>query len=207
MGFRVLSVVFAVLLAANYGLTEESLVLADKPKLSIYVTSRCGDTINFITTKFYPVYQELGSELDIQFIPWGKSQRNPDGSITCQFGETDCAANRLQLCALFLIGSDQQKVADYINCEYSTLSSVSMDFTCVKQVGLIEEHAKECYDSALGTELLGLAESKTGTITMVFVPTIVLNDNYDAGNQSAAFNDFRGFVCGILQQTNPNACR
>jgi len=198
--------VLVVLLAASYGLAEESLVLADKPKLSFYVTSRCSDTINFITTKFYPVYQELGSELNIQFIPWGKSQRNSDGSITCQFGETDCAANRLQLCALFLIEGDQQKIADYMNCEFSTLSSVSLDFTCIKQVGLIEEHAQECFDSALGTELLGLAESKTGEITMVFVPTIVLNDKYDATNQSSAFDDFRGFVCGILQQTNPNAC-
>lgn len=204
MGFRFVGF-YVVLLAANYGLTAE--IDGMMGRISFAITSQCSDAIDFITNKFYPVYQELGTEMDIEFIPWGKSTRD-NGTVVCQFGEVDCSANRFQSCALFFLGIDQERMAEYINCEYSTQSSMELDFTCVRQVGLTEDWIQECYDSRLGDGLQDRAEQWTTNIigTVDFVPTITYNYIYNDTIQDTAYSDFRGFVCGLLEELNSTAC-
>lgn len=204
MGLRVVSVLFGVLLAATCVLAQET--RAEKLDVSFYITSLCSDTRRFITLQVAPVYEELKANLSVSFVPWGKTRREADGSLTCQFGPDDCAANRLQSCVLDQLVDDQQKIVDYMNCEFLTLASTTLDYTCVREAGLSEAAVKQCFDSPLADGLQLIAQKRTSEITMVFVPTIVFNSTYSVENQNAAFADFRGFVCDLLQETNPSAC-
>ncbi|XP_077292455.1 gamma-interferon-inducible lysosomal thiol reductase-like [Arctopsyche grandis] len=188
------------LLAANANVQKET-----KLKFSFYITSQCRDTINFVTRQLHPTYQELKDYLDVEFVPWGKSRRN-NGSITCQFGPTDCVANKIQSCVLSILGNDQAKQVDYINCEMSNLSAVQQDYSCAISVGVGADIAKQCFDSTLGDQLQEQAEKKTGTITMVFVPTIVYNDVYSVQVQNAAFANFKQYACSLLKDESPVAC-
>jgi interferon, gamma-inducible protein 30 len=179
---------------------------ATKLNFGFYITSRCRDTINFVTTQLNSAYGELNEYFNVEFVPWGKTRRNPDGSLTCQFGPTDCDANRIQSCVLNLIGDDQAKQMEYINCEMTNLSAVDQNYQCAIDVGIAESEARACFDSALGDELQAQAEAKTNNITMIFVPTIVKDRVYDVDVQDAAFANFKGYVCSLLVEENPPAC-
>lgn len=200
--FLVLAFVAAVALSTVEANEENK---ATKLKFSFYVTSQCRDTINFITRQLHPTYQELSEYLNVEFVPWGKSRRNND-TITCQFGPTDCVANKIHSCVLNLLGNDQAKMVDYMNCEMSTLSAVQQNYACATSVQVSEAQAKQCFESQLGNDLQAEAERKTGTITMVFVPTIVYNDVYSAQVQNAAFANFKNYACSLLTDEKPAAC-
>lgn len=199
--FLILAFVAVVALSTVEAKNEK----ATKLKFSFYITSQCRDTINFVTRQLHSTYQELSEYLDVEFVPWGKSRRSND-TITCQFGPTDCVANKIQSCVLNLLGNDQAKMVDYINCEMSTLSATTQNYACATSVQVSEAQAKQCYESQLGDDLQAEAERKTGTITMVFVPTIVYNDVYSSQVQNAAFANFKNYVCSLLTDENPAAC-
>lgn len=178
---------------------------SSKLQFGFYITSQCKATMKFITTQLYPTYQELGEHFSVEFVPWGKTKRLDNGTLDCQFGPTDCAANRLQLCALSKLGTDQPKMMEYINCEMSTLSSVSQNYTCVSQVGLSASAVQDCVDSAEGDALEIEAEGKTSKIVVVYLPTVVRNGNYSPFVQMGK-KDFKKYVCKFLKNENLPAC-
>lgn len=168
-----------------------------KLKISFYISSLCKDSKRFLTEKFYPVYQELKDYLDVEFIPWGKAKRDEEG-IKCQFGEADCKANKIQSCALHLMGNDQERQVEYLACEFVNMFSTQGSYQCAEGTGLSTPLVQECAELGLGDALQRVAEQKTATITMIFVPTIVYSDHYDQRIQDMAFTDFRKTTCAFL---------
>lgn len=168
-----------------------------KLKISFYISSLCKDSKRFLTEKFYPVYQELKDYLDVEFIPWGKARRDA-GGITCQFGEADCKANKIQSCALHLMGNDQDRQVEYLACEFVNMFSTQGSYQCAEGAGLSAREVQECAELGLGDALQRAAEQKTTTIPMNFVPTIVYGNHFDQQIQDMAFADFRKTTCAFL---------
>lgn len=168
-----------------------------KLKISLYISSLCKDSKRFLTEKFYSAYQELKDYLDVEFIPWGKAKRDEAG-IKCQFGEADCKANKIQSCALHLMGNDQRRQVEYLACEFVNMFSTQGSYQCVEGAGLSGLLVQECAELGLGDALQRVAEQKTAAIPMHFVPTIVYSNHFDQQIQDMAFADFRKTTCAFL---------
>lgn len=175
-----------------------------KIKVSTYSTAGCGDTVNFITQQLAPVYTEFGEFLDLEFVPWGRTVRNADGSLSCQFLERDCWANRLQRCVLDLLKDNQAAQMHYMNCEFTTPypSFLQGTYICAQAVGVSLVDVDVCVATAAGDPLDAVAEALTQQPmqTTNFVPAIVFNDQIDTSLHTQARTSLRSMVCFALAQ-------
>lgn len=81
--------------------------------MDILYESLCPDSVNFISMQLAPLYEEFKHNLDINFVPFGKSS-SPEVSgeqeWMCQHGPDECLGNRIQSCMLAQFPGDQDKV-------------------------------------------------------------------------------------------------
>lgn len=175
-----------------------------KIKITTVTTAGCSDTVSFITQQLAPVYSEFGQFLDLEFVPWGRTQRNADGSLTCQFGVRDCWANRLHRCVLDQLKDNQAAQMHYMNCEFtSPYPSFSQGtYICAQAVGVSLVDVDVCLATAVGDPLDAAAESLSQQPMQVinFVPAIVFNDQIDTELHTQARTSLRTLVCFALAQ-------
>lgn len=114
-------------------------------------------------------------------------------------GVRECDGNRFQSCGLDVIGhEDQDKQTDFVICAMDHHKDPN---NCAKNLGLDMNKVNECNNGARGIELQLEAEEKSQKIieTSGFVPTIVYNGKYKAGDLWESLEDFEGVAKGKIQ--------
>lgn len=114
-------------------------------------------------------------------------------------GVRECEGNRYQACVLDVIGKDDQdKRTDFVIC--------AMDFNrnpqnCAKNLGLDANKISICYDGERGTQLQLEAEEYSREIIAAsgFVPTIVYNRKYKAGEFWESLEDFENVASNKIK--------
>lgn len=162
----------------------------------------CKDTQNFITKQLYPVYMELRDYISVEYVLWGKSKYE-NGGVTCQFGDDDCWANRIQRCALDGLLGNEDKQMDYMFCEYLTKAAINKSYECVYNNGLNPQMIDYCINSERGVGFEFEAAQRTIPLQITFVPTIVYGGQFEDALSKIAFKDFRSTTCSILQKYYP----
>lgn len=123
-----------------------------------------------------------------------------DTKICCSFellvsvlGVRECEGNMFQSCVLDVIGDDQDKQTSFVIC--------AMDFNknppnCAQNMGLDMTKVNDCTNGPRGTKLQLEAEEFSRHIIgkSAFVPTIVFQGAYKAGDQWGAIEDFETVV-------------
>lgn len=184
-------------------------------KISVVTTAGCTDTVYFIKEQLLPTYAEFGRFLEVEFHPWGRTVKNSDESLTCQFGPQDCWANRVHRCALNLLSENQDAQVAYMGCEFHDFLSrpAFLDGTlyCGFIAGLNRVSLNICVTTPLGEPLDYVAKqaSKIPMEVINFVPAIVFNDNPDVDLWREAFLNLRDTVCKLLTEdpsTGINEC-
>ncbi|XP_077291922.1 GILT-like protein 1 [Arctopsyche grandis] len=203
---RHLIVAIFLLIAPTYISGFGFVTRGGKLHISLYVSSMCKDSQNFITKQVYPVYNELKEYIDVEFVPWGKATTDGSGSIKCQFGARDCDGNKLQSCVMHLLGNDVEKHVHYMNCEYATMAATVGNYQCAYESGISPITANQCFETRLGENLQRYAHAKTSDKVVTFVPTVEYNGVYDKEVSMGAFRDFRGVTCLYLNAMYPGIC-
>lgn len=173
-----------------------------KIKMTIVTTAGCGDTVNFITKQLSPVYDKFSEHLILEFVPWGRTRRNRNGGLVCQFGTKDCFANRVHRCTLDMLKNNQYNQVKYMVCEFSLRSAYkNADLTCAKNAGVNLSELESCVKTPKGDILDAEDEAKAAEPMRVvnFVPAIAFNGVSDYSVQRAARTDLKTLVCGALQ--------
>lgn len=177
-------------------------VVNEKIKVTVGTASGCSDTVSFISNHLVEAYRLYGEFLDIEFVPWGRTQW-VDGVFTCQFREPDCWANRLHRCVLNMLKDNQDAQVHYMACEFSSPfpSFVQGSYLCAQAVGLNLIAVDYCV-SHPGDELDEKAQAaaqapmQPGAIN--FVPYIMFNDVISRPVHDEARIRFVSMICFAL---------
>ncbi|XP_047513666.1 GILT-like protein F37H8.5 [Pieris napi] len=168
-----------------------------KIKLEIGVTSRCGDAHDFINA-FAPVYEKYERFLDVEFVPWARTQR-VENELRCQFGVEDCWANRVQRCVLDAL-PDRRSAVEYMLCEFTRpLPAYSGSYSCARAMGLRLVDVDYCV-STTGEDLDRRYEAKaTEPMRIVgFVPYVVVNGVADFALSESVRLGAERVICAAL---------
>jgi hypothetical protein len=92
-----------------------------------------------------------------------------------------------------VIRDDQDKQTSFVNCAMDFAKNPS---NCAQNLGLDMGKVNDCADGERGTQLQLEAEerSRDAIAKSGFVPTIVFNNQYKAGDFWASLDDFEGVV-------------
>ncbi|CAG9810709.1 unnamed protein product [Chironomus riparius] len=169
---------------------------AGKLKVTIYYESECRFSKEFIQSQLKPNYYNFKDYVNFVYVPFGKSSHTdtPDGkaNFTCQHGPLECYGNVWELCALDMIGPDQDRQTAFVICD---MNPDRVREQCTIDAGLKVPEVQYCVESR-GYTLELLAEQVTAPILAQSgkVPTIVYNDIFNMTEYGAAFADFQGFT-------------
>ncbi|CAG9134878.1 hypothetical protein JYU34_017620 [Plutella xylostella] len=196
---------FGLVLLLAASISGQSIDTKDgKIKITTVTTAGCGDTVHFITQRLNPVFNEYKDYLELEFIPWGRTRRNSDGSLTCQFGTRDCWANRVHRCTLNLLKGDQAAQMSYMNCEFSDPRPAYLlgSYTCAGSAGVSLVDLDRCVSTSEGDDLEYEAQEAAAAPMQAinFVPAIVFNDEINYDNHFHARGFLRSMICFALER-------
>ncbi|XP_030028605.2 GILT-like protein 1 [Manduca sexta] len=167
----------------------------DKIKITIGTTAGCSNTAKFINEQLVHTYKQYKDNLEIEFVPWGRTVRDVTGALSCQYGKKDCWANRLQRCVLNLL-KDTTAQLNYMQCEFSRPfpSYVQNNYRCARTAGVYKP-ALQCMNRGFA-ELDRAAEEKARLPMQLinYVPSISINDIHDSGVHNAAIAGLSEFI-------------
>ncbi|XP_055587220.1 GILT-like protein 1 [Uranotaenia lowii] len=195
-----------------------------KVPVNIYYESLCPDSAKFINEQLYPVAKQFRSNLDLKFIPYGKSTYRTQGSevqFDCHHGPNECYGNKVHACALYHIqGNSYQPnntkealVLEYVNCLMERAQFKDGVFPGKACADAFEIHNYEtietCANSTEGSSLLRNYGDETEKLLkggLKNVPTIAFKQTFDSDNQNLAIQNFRAALCKNLNPS-PVECR
>lgn len=169
---------------------------AEKLKVTIYYESECRYSKEFIQDQLKPNYLTFKEYADFVYVPFGKSvstkTANGKAEFTCQHGPLECYGNVYELCAIDLIGPNQDRLTEFVICD---MNPDRVREKCTKEVDLKVKEVEHCIETR-GYILELLAEQATAPIIEQSgkVPTVVYNDNFNMTEYGSAIQDFEGFT-------------
>ncbi|XP_049872605.1 GILT-like protein F37H8.5 [Pectinophora gossypiella] len=176
-----------------------------KVKITVGTTSGCSDTMNFITNQLVDTYNTYKDFMEVEFVPWGRTRYEPDGSMWCQFNHVghDCFANRLHRCVLDHLRGDQDAQVEYMACEFAPPYPAFQhrSYACVQSAGLPVVPIDHCVDSS-GQDLDDAAQAAAAEPMQIinFVPSIHFNDVIDRSVHDQARRRLKSMICFALAE-------
>lgn len=195
--FSKILLIFAIYYAAQ-------IISGEKLKVTIYYESECRYSKEFFQMQIAPSYQFFRDKVVFVFVPFGKSYRvsTSDGSIdfTCQHGPIECYGNVWELCALDMIGPNQDIQAAFVFCD---MSENRVREECTTNAGLNVLDVQHCVETR-GHILELQAENVTAPVIAKSgkVPTIEYNGTYEESEYFGAYNNFTEFTIYKLSTMN-----
>ncbi|XP_022119431.2 GILT-like protein 1 [Pieris rapae] len=169
-------------------------------KVQIGGTAGCPHVARYIRESVTPVFAKYGRFLDIEFVPWGKTRR-VEGRLECQFGATDCWANRLHRCALDFLKSNQTAAMSYLNCEFTEpRPGFTGSYHCAVRAGLRLVDVDNCMATSKGDALELPAEAAAAEPIATFnsIPYTVINGLIDRAVTQQSSRRLESVICFAL---------
>ncbi|KAI5639852.1 gamma interferon inducible lysosomal thiol reductase (GILT) domain-containing protein [Phthorimaea operculella] len=171
-----------------------------KIKIQVVTTAGCSTTVRFVNDQLVPAYWQYKDFLEVEFVPWGRTRYDENGTMVCQFGDNDCWANRVHRCALNLL-DDQDFRMHYMNCEFSSPHPAFLQhrYTCAETLGISLVALDHCVTST-GRPLDDLAQEKAQLPMQIIdmVPAITFNDVIDVDAHAQARQRLSSMICFAL---------
>lgn len=177
---------------------------SQKIPIEIIYESLCPDSLNFITSQLYTSKDLIKDYFSVNFIPFGKSYNQNQVNFICQHGPQECLGNKIQSCALSQL-NDLNKQIEFVNC-FMNFFSIDREEECFEPNGLNETNINNCVRSNLGTRLQLDAETQQSKYKgrFRFIPTIIINNEFDQQIQDNSLIDFREVLCTFIKKINAN---
>jgi interferon gamma-inducible protein 30 len=177
-----------------------SAILADKPKIDVFVESLCPDCQGFIENSFKQ-YQTNESRLelaDVTFFPYGNAKETFDGSkwiFTCQHGPNECYGNIIETCARDQLQKDDFNT--FMVCLEADITKTGKDFnkslanclTNPDEIGVITQ----CAEGDMGNQLEH--EVAQATPQHDYVPWVVVNGVHDVDAENQILDNMVKYLC------------
>lgn len=149
-------------------------------KITLIYEALCPYCQKFIANQLGSVFNQYQGQFTLELVPWGNSRILRDGSFSCNHGQKECDANRLQSCVL-----DVLKVKGglpFIVCFEKQIQHYSVDHSmqlCNAFIRSSYRQIRHCYDGSRGIQLQQEAAHKTMSTRphpILEVPYLLIND-------------------------------
>lgn len=195
--FACLSVVFNCATAVDLESVD------GKIKITVGTTAGCSATVAFINNHLVETYETYREFLELEFVPWGRTTYNDDGTMECQFGSSDCFANRVHRCALDLLSGNQDAQMFYMTCEFTSPFPAYRNgsYLCAQSVSINLVDLDYCVSTT--GHVLDLASQEAAREPMEIIdliPTVHFNDVVDLPLRIQAVRRLKSMVCFALAE-------
>lgn len=184
-----------------------------KINVMIGTTSGCSDAARYMS-KVRSTYDRFKDFVNFEFVPWGRTVREGNGTLTCQFGPRDCWANRVHRCALQMLRGNADAQLRYLECEFSPPypAFYQGSIICAYAAGLNVVDMDICIRTSVGDDLEVPAEeiSREPVATINFIPFIVFNNNVNQSLHLQGYQRLESVICFALadnETTGVTHCR
>ncbi|XP_018560781.1 uncharacterized protein LOC108903177 [Anoplophora glabripennis] len=186
---------------------------AQKIKISVYYETLCSDSVRYLVNQFYPAYQNLADNMEVDLVAYGKANASNDSGsweFECQHGELECYENKVHSCAIELYPVSQS--TEFVICSMNSTdaSSDANNEECATSTNISWTVLEECLTSGQADELLAANGRRTDKLIpdiINFVPTIVFNDVFSAQLQSISLTNFEDTLVFLLEQIQCGFCQ
>ncbi|PAV63380.1 hypothetical protein WR25_06317 [Diploscapter pachys] len=149
-------------------------------KVTLIYEALCPFCQKFISNQLPAIFNKFQGQFQLELVPWGNARIMRDGSFSCNHGQKECDANRLQSCVLDILSV--KLALPFIVCFERDIGRFSVDQalqSCSAFIRNQYRQIKECYDGYRGQELQRLAAQKTLNTKpnpIMEVPYLLIND-------------------------------
>ncbi|KAK6618078.1 hypothetical protein RUM44_002520 [Polyplax serrata] len=165
--------------------------------------------MRFVRRQLLAAYNDLKDYMNVELVPFGKAHfsRVP-WRITCQHGPQECLGNAIQACAIARYPDTEMQIK-FIHCVMSDNFPPAVGSKCARMLNYPYNGVEECARSDEGNTLIANYGDRTMEFkdSLRFIPTIVLDNEYDENNQNMALRNLKAAVCAKLGQQAPDTCR
>ncbi|CAB3404210.1 unnamed protein product [Caenorhabditis bovis] len=149
-------------------------------KITLIYEALCPYCQKFIANQLGSIVNQFQNHITLELVPWGNSRITQDGSFSCNHGQKECDANRLQSCVI-----DNMKVEGalpFIVCFEHNIQRYNVEHamqTCSAFIRKEYRQIRQCYDGPRGIQLQREAAHKTMSTrphAIVEVPYLLIND-------------------------------
>merc|ERR1712045_388779 len=123
--------------------------------LDIYYESLCPDSTRFISKQLGPMYEVLGSDVNVNFNPYGFAETTEvEGGyeFECQHGAAECYGNIVQACTIAHT-EDRDMQVNLIVCMMSSPDPSTAGPDCFQEFSLDYQPILDCIESGEGDQL------------------------------------------------------
>ncbi|CAI5441550.1 unnamed protein product [Caenorhabditis angaria] len=149
-------------------------------KITLIYEALCPYCQKFISNQLGSVFNQFQGHLTLELIPWGNSRILRDGSFSCNHGQKECDANRLQSCVLDIL--KVKGALPFIICFERNIQSYGVEHamqSCSAFIRTQYRQIRQCYDGQRGVQLQREAAEKTMSTRpnpILEVPYLLIND-------------------------------
>ncbi|XP_045769151.1 uncharacterized protein LOC123870034 [Maniola jurtina] len=195
------NIVFIFLYAYVSAVSSQLQIQNGKINIRIGTTSGCSDAARFMT-QIRSTYDRFKDFVNFEFVPWGRTRRDENGDLVCQFRAPDCWANRVHRCALHMLEGNADAQMNYMECEFSPPYPAfrQRSILCAYAAGLSVVEMDICIRTRVGDDLEGPAEeiSREPIEVINFVPFIVFNNNTNRALHLQGYRRLESVICFAL---------
>ncbi|PIC43656.1 hypothetical protein B9Z55_004311 [Caenorhabditis nigoni] len=149
-------------------------------KITLIYEALCPYCQKFIANQLGSVFNQFQGQLILELVPWGNSRIMRDGSFSCNHGQKECDANRLQSCVIDIL--KVKGALPFIVCFERNIQHYGVEHamqTCSAFIRSQYRQIRQCYDGPRGIQLQREAAQKTMSTRpnpIVEVPYLLIND-------------------------------
>ncbi|CAD6194034.1 unnamed protein product [Caenorhabditis auriculariae] len=149
-------------------------------KVTLIYEALCPYCQKFIANQLGSVFNQFQGQFVLELVPWGNARILRDGSFSCNHGQKECDANRIQSCVLDIL--KVKGALPFIVCFERNIQHYSVEHamqSCSAFIRSQYRQIRQCYDGPRGIQLQREAAHKTMTTrpnAILEVPYLLIND-------------------------------
>ncbi|CAI2335984.1 unnamed protein product [Caenorhabditis sp. 36 PRJEB53466] len=116
-------------------------------KITLIYEALCPYCQKFIANQLGSVFNQFQGQLILELVPWGNSRIMRDGSFSCNHGQKECDANRLQSCVIDIL--KVKGALPFIVCFERNIQHYGVEHamqTCSAFIRSQYRQIRQCYD-------------------------------------------------------------
>jgi interferon gamma-inducible protein 30 len=184
---------------------------AQKVNVSVYFEAMDVASQQDLNYSIRALYEnkEVWNVVNLNLVPFGLTVFNPDGTLTCQYGEEDCVLNFYEGCVMYSVDWEQELYMPFILCLESNATE-SRVVQCMRSANIDETKVEKCMNGTGKMEIANGFQAERSSLLpqpMKF-PATYVNGEYIVYEE----DDMISLVCTTYQKMTkgknvPDACR
>ncbi|MCJ1399883.1 hypothetical protein MMC11_003086 [Xylographa trunciseda] len=167
---------------------------ATRVPLEAHIMSKCPDARDCLRDLVVPAVERIVDKVDFRLSFIGSV--DPDDTIQCKHGQTECLGNILSLCANDLYSNDTKVSLGFTTCmimDYTNIPKRSLVENCALEYGVDFDLLNDCLsEDGKGLDLLEASVKRSKDAGVKYSCTVRLDDKFRCIRDGGVWKDCEG---------------